>query len=666
MDTLKEAKEWLFHKFQGLNTSDTIVSAPFRGATALTPKNIPEFVIPGSEPSSRRTSSETFSELDFGTKRNSYGGRSFTSSPPESPTCLSPSESAPCIRAMKDGKVKSAPVTPRVEVKHITSCRDAHSSQGFENNKMNVTNEDPLSFAAISLPHFRVKTSYGFTTLTENPHTRRKESLFHVGNEGLLPKRGSKAYRQNSLGKLSVLDRSSPELNRLSRSGSCVSNGSASRSMPSVVVTAARQDSPSRSPSPDIENIGDLSNRRLSPTYNLYNDTRNGKMNTNLLSRQNRYYNRRRSSLGIPDSSECNLSSASSDMSSLNSDSREHVNDGQRRSLGDLKLPTPPSPTFKRHSAPNIRAGSKKSLAEVTKPRSSSFNAFVPSNQLYNPNHSFAPFGELKFSFMYLPASKQFKVTLIKAENLGGHQKQDKVMNTYAKVCLMPGKVQKQSSAVIKKTRDPVFEQDIYFHDISLKELHAMTLLIKMFAKNMNFKPQEFIGEVSIPLENYDVMVENRIWKDLESHKEKEDLGFLSVGLKFDPGHGLLTVLVDQARQLPLHPLTGSPDPYVKVEVSQRDKPVSKHQTITHKKESNPAFEQTFTFDICPLINEMHATTVNIQVYDHDRFRSDVLIGQVVLGSLATEVGQYGHWQEILEKPGSLISKWHYLIDLDD
>lgn len=529
MDALKEAKEWLFHKFQGLHTSDTVASPPFRGATALTPKTIPEFVIPGSEHSSRRTSSEAYSELDFGIKRNSYGGRSYTSSPPGSPKCMSPSESAPCIRSMKDGQVKSAPATPRHEVHQILGSRDAHSSQGLDSNNMNGTNDDPLSFAAISLPHFRVKTSYGFTTLTENPHTRRKESLFHVGNEGLLPKRGSKTFRQNSLGKLTVLDRSSPELNLLSRSVSNISNGSASKSMPSVVVTAARQNSLGRSPSPDIENIGDLSNRRLSPTYNIYGDMRNGKMNANLLNSHNRYYNRRRSSLGIPNGSDSNVSSGSSDMSSLVGDSHEHLGDGQRRSLGDLKIPTPTSPTLKRHSAPNIISGSKQSLSEISKPRSSSFNAIVKSKQIYNPNHSFAPYGELKFSFQYLAASKQFKVTLIKAENLGGYQKQDKLMNTYAKVCLMPGKLQKQTSVVIKKTRDPVFEQDMYFHDILLKELHSMTLVIKLFAKNINFKPQEFIGEVSIPLENYDVMVENRIWKDLESHKEKEVMIFFLI-----------------------------------------------------------------------------------------------------------------------------------------
>ena len=40
-----------------------------------------------------------------------------------------------------------------------------------------TTNDDPGSMAAVSLPHLRMYTPYGFTTLKESPNTRRKESL---------------------------------------------------------------------------------------------------------------------------------------------------------------------------------------------------------------------------------------------------------------------------------------------------------------------------------------------------------------------------------------------------------------------------------------------------------------------------------------------------------
>ncbi|CAL8345670.1 unnamed protein product [Merluccius merluccius] len=44
------------------------------------------------------------------------------------------------------------------------------------------TNADPQSQTAMSLPYVpKAQTSYGFSTLVESPHTRRKESLFHSG-----------------------------------------------------------------------------------------------------------------------------------------------------------------------------------------------------------------------------------------------------------------------------------------------------------------------------------------------------------------------------------------------------------------------------------------------------------------------------------------------------
>ena len=522
MDALKEVKEWLYNKFQTISSNSAGEASNFRGITALTPQNIPEFVIPGSEQSSRRTSSECCSELDFTLKRNSYGGRSYASSPPGSPRCLSPSESAPCIHAMNNNHCRSAPVTPKHEIRQIVDCREIHSTSGLD-HVPDGTNDDPLSFAAISLPHFRVKTSYGFTTLTENPHTRRKESLFHMGSDNLLPKRYSpKTYRQNSLSKINI-ERTSPDHKALSRSTSCITTpGVYCRSMPSVVVTAARQNSLTRTPSPDMENVGDLTHRRLSPSYHLY--SADGTLRSPLQSKHNRYYNRRRSSLVIMNENGGDSSSPSvSGGSTPSCGSGEHLNENQRKSLGDLNVPRQPSPTIKRHSAPNIPSETKQKINESSKPRSSSCHVILkPKQNTTNQHHLFAPFGELKFSFQYLAASKQLKVSLIKAENLGGHQKQDRNVNAYAKVCLMPGKIQKQTSNVVKKTRDPVFDQDMYFHNISLEELHSMALTIKIFSKSINFKSHEFIGEVYIPLDNYDVMVENRIWKDLESHKDRE------------------------------------------------------------------------------------------------------------------------------------------------
>uniref|UniRef100_A0A8D2LN04 C2 domain-containing protein n=1 Tax=Varanus komodoensis TaxID=61221 RepID=A0A8D2LN04_VARKO len=60
------------------------------------------------------------------------------------------------------------------------------------------TDADPRSRAALSLPHFpKAHTSYGFCTLLESPHTRRKESIFHSGS---LPSLAAPRPRASSYG----------------------------------------------------------------------------------------------------------------------------------------------------------------------------------------------------------------------------------------------------------------------------------------------------------------------------------------------------------------------------------------------------------------------------------------------------------------------------------
>ena len=502
MDAMKEVKVWLFNKFHTAVNSDPSRSSPCNVLGPLTPQNIPEFVIPGSNESSRRTSECSGNEEMYSVQRNSFSGRSCRSSPPESPLKLSPSESAPCINGPKSNirNSMSAPVTPKHECKDLTSYRDCNSNNALDNDDTNV---DPLSLSAMSLPHFRAQTSFGFSTLSETPHTRRKESLFHVGNESLLPNRKHLkiSTRDNSLSR-------SCEITRVEKPMSLLSNGNIknppSVSMPSVVVTAVNS---SRQHTPDGSPTCSMSNRRLSPTYQVSN----GIAKSPLPTRHNPFYNRRRSSLG--------LEGCGSAESPKQSPTREN-SDITRHSLGDLIVPSLSSTSLKRHSAPEIPSDKENaSDDENQKPRSRSFHAFS-KNQ--NSSQIFAPFGELKFSFQYLAASQQLKVTLIKAENLGGQSREDHTVSSFVKAYLMPGKVQKQSGNVVKRTKHPVYNQDIYFHNMSLDDLHNMALRLKIFSKGYNLKTHEFLGEVTIPLEGYDLLVDNRVWKDLEGRRERE------------------------------------------------------------------------------------------------------------------------------------------------
>ncbi|GAB1605238.1 synaptotagmin-9 isoform X1 [Argonauta hians] len=127
--------------------------------------------------------------------------------------------------------------------------------------------------------------------------------------------------------------------------------------------------------------------------------------------------------------------------------------------------------------------------------------------------HLVAEFGELKFSFQQLPEQRQFKVLLIRAENLAGN-KSDNQINAFAKISLRPGKQQKKVTDVIKHSKNPVFNKEYIFTNIDTKELAKMHLKIKLVNRQKNLVP-EFLGETCVHLSDYDLLLDNRMWKDL-------------------------------------------------------------------------------------------------------------------------------------------------------
>lgn len=139
----------------------------------------------------------------------------------------------------------------------ITKCR-ANSSTVQRNQKDPCTvgsaltpdsiPEFPLSMAAMSLPHFRSRTTFGFSTLSQSPHTRRKESLFHIQGNGLS---SHDSQRLKSLEALSIRGRpdmmddiirfSDSEISTKKHTPSVIVTPSASPVCTSVMLSPERQ-----------------------------------------------------------------------------------------------------------------------------------------------------------------------------------------------------------------------------------------------------------------------------------------------------------------------------------------------------------------------------------------------------------------------------------------
>ncbi|NWH62352.1 C2C4C protein, partial [Geococcyx californianus] len=137
-----------------------------RYSNVLTPDKIPDFFIPPklSAAPAEAEAPETPAVPTLGpsASEQDLAGRK----PPRSPRPSSRSRSRAASR----------------HIIQIESAEDWTAEGGF------ATNADPQAQTAMSLPYVpKAQTSYGFATLVESPHTRRKESLFHSEHSSLCP-----------------------------------------------------------------------------------------------------------------------------------------------------------------------------------------------------------------------------------------------------------------------------------------------------------------------------------------------------------------------------------------------------------------------------------------------------------------------------------------------
>ena len=108
--------------------------------------------------------------------------------------------------------------------------------------------------------------------------------------------------------------------------------------------------------------------------------------------------------------------------------------------------------------------------------------------------------GTLRLSAEYCSDNQRLRVRLISAEGLYSMSVDPKSINCNISVCLLPGKVQKQRSTVIKKSRNPIFNEDFFFDGICAGEISIRSLRFKVVNKMSTMKRDYILGDCEILL----------------------------------------------------------------------------------------------------------------------------------------------------------------------
>lgn len=324
-----------------------------------------------------------------------------------------------------------------IQVESVEELQEPEQEQGG-------TNSDPQSQAALSLPHVpRTQTSYGFCVLLESPHTRRKESIFHSevsGNSLVLPRSRSCSYGGRE-------PASSPVAIRrhfFSRQGAWDSDtASSSESSPFGSPLLGR--SPTR---PGCLLKARSQERLLAKPWRA----------------------RRLSS--TPRAGSQSLDEGSSTDSSP----------GSPRRSSESPLPPPASSLLPLPAFPlDYPCGPERLGREATVAMDKG--------------------GLLRLSSEHCPTNQRLRIRLISVEGLYREAPlEPKSINCCITFSLLPGKVQKQRSTVIKRSRNPIFNEDFFFLGISEDHLRRLSLRMKALNKGGNMKRDLVLGESEVPL----------------------------------------------------------------------------------------------------------------------------------------------------------------------
>ncbi|XP_038624524.1 synaptotagmin-11 [Tachyglossus aculeatus] len=273
-----------------------------------------------------------------------------------------------------------------------------------------------------------------------------------------------------------------------------------------------------------------------------------------------------------------------------------------------------------------------------------------------------APLGTLSVAVDYNFLKKALVVTIQEARGLPATDPQTQAADPYVKMTVLPDRRHRVKTRVLRRTRNPVFDETFTFYGLPASQLQDLALhfLVLSFDR---FSRDDVIGEVVLPLAGLDpAAAKVQLTRDISQRSFQKCVGRgeLQVSLSYQPAAQRMTVVVLKARHLPKMDITGlSGNPYVKVNVYYDRKRVAKKKTHVKKCTLNPVFNESFVYDVpAELLADV---SIEFLVLDFDRATKNQAVGRAILGAHSGTAAGADHWRRVCSCPREPVAMWHSL-----
>nr|CAG4647029.1 EOG090X05OW [Megafenestra aurita]SVE92371.1 EOG090X05OW [Megafenestra aurita] len=291
--------------------------------------------------------------------------------------------------------------------------------------------------------------------------------------------------------------------------------------------------------------------------------------------------------------------------------------------------------------------------------------------------------GQLYFKVRHNVEKSTLNITVVRCQGLPARDSNVGSNDPYVKLQLLPDKHHKVKTRVLRRTLNPVYDEDFTFYGIGENQLQSLTLHFVVLSFD-RYSRDDVIGEVFLPV--YEALEEMTaadsatdrnngdngnhsatvLARDIapRSHKMRSHgRGELLVSLCYQPQASRLTAVVLKARNIPRMDMTGLADPYVKIYLVHNGQRVAKKKTHVKKRTLNPVFNESFVFDLPATATSLDNISLEFLVLDWDRVTKNEVIGRLELGGSKNTGTALHHWNEVLSSPRRQIAEWHKLKD---
>lgn len=275
--------------------------------------------------------------------------------------------------------------------------------------------------------------------------------------------------------------------------------------------------------------------------------------------------------------------------------------------------------------------------------------------------------GQLSFKLRYRQDKSTLVVTVVKCKNLPAKDPGLGSCDPYVKLQLLPDKQHKVKTRVLRKARDPQYDEDFTFYGINANQLQSITLHFVVLSFD-RYSRDDIIGEVfcalgSVDLSNKDnhqqMITKNILPRSLKIRSQGR--GEILVSLCWQPAANRLTVVILKARNLPKMDVTGLADPYVKMYLLVGGQRVAKKKTHVKKRTLNPVFNESFVLEVPAGAEGLESVSLEFLLLDWDRVTKNEVIGRLELGGSRCTGSALHHWNEVCNSPRRQIAEWHKL-----